>query len=280
MKVKDIQNENDIRNLTVDQVGVYNITYPITVKDKTHNEQKTVANIDMMVQLMPEFKGTHMSRFIEILNNIRGEITMANIPSILRETRNVLASPRSSLSVKFPYFIEKISPVSEARSLFSVDVMFSGFSEAGMGENFILGVRVPVTTLCPCSKEISEYGAHNQRSRVSIYLNFKDFIWVEDIVAHIESCASSEIFPLLKRSDEKYVTEKAYKRPRFAEDMVRSVAERFMSHEKVKWFLVETMHEESIHTHNAYARIERFKEQSELLSEHLRVFKGFELLHP
>ena len=271
----DVQNMRDSRDIAVDQVGVWGIRYPVTVKDRSKGTQNTVADVDMTVQLLPEFKGTHMSRMIEILNQFRGEITMANIPVILDEMKIKLESPQSMFTMRFPYFIEKQSPVSKTGSLFQVEVLFSGFSDQKDGTSFILGVRVPVTTLCPCSKEISDGGAHNQRSFVTVNLQFKDFIWVEDVVSAIEDCASCAVFPLLKRTDEKYVTERAFSRPRFAEDIVRNVSEKLSKDANISWFLVETLHLESIHTHNAYARVERFKKKSTVLSEHLRMFKGF-----
>ncbi|HDT11988.1 MAG TPA: GTP cyclohydrolase I FolE2 [bacterium] len=271
----DVQGFQDKRNICVDQVGIWDVEYPVTVKDKMKGDQNTVAKIDMTVQLLPQFKGTHMSRMIEVLNRVRGEITMAVMPDILFEIRKNLESPQALMAMRFPYFIEKRSPVSELSSLFPVSVLFSGFSDETDGYNFILGVRVPVTSLCPCSKEISDEGAHNQRSFVTVYLKFSDFIWVEDVVKIIEKCASCEIFPLLKRDDEKKVTETAYRKPVFAEDMVRNIAEIFESMENVSWFMTETLHLESIHTHNAYARIERFREKTTVLLEHLRMFKGF-----
>ena len=271
----DVQNMKDSRDISVDQVGVWGIRYPVTVKDRSSGTQNTVADVDMTVQLLPEFKGTHMSRMIEILNAVRGEITMANIPEILHEMREKLESPQAMFSMRFPYFIEKQAPVSKIGSLFQVDVLFSGFSDQNDGTNFILGVRVPVTTLCPCSKEISDGGAHNQRSFVTVNLQFNEFIWIEDVVSAIEECASCAVYPLLKRSDEKFVTERAFSRPRFAEDIVRNVSEVYSKDSNINWFLVETLHLESIHTHNAYARVERFKEKTEVLTEHLRMFKGF-----
>jgi len=271
----DVQNMKDNRDIAVDQVGVWGIKYPVTVKDRKSGKQNTVADVDMTVALLPEFKGTHMSRMIEILNDVRGEITMANIPDILDKMRTNLESPQAMFAMRFPYFIEKQAPVSKIGSLFQVEVLFSGFSDENDGTSFILGVRVPVTTLCPCSKEISAGGAHNQRSFVTVNIQFKEFIWVEDVVSAIEECASCAVYPLLKRGDEKYVTERAFSRPRFAEDIVRNVSEKYTEDENVNWFLVETLHLESIHTHNAYARVERFKEKTSVLSEHLRMFKGF-----
>lgn len=271
----DTQNQPDSRNIPVDQVGVSGIKYPIRVKDRSSGFQETVALVDMSVELLPEFKGTHMSRFVEILNKYRGEVTMANIPDILKEMRKKLESPRSMISLQFPYFIEKTAPVSKAKSLFPVDVLFSGYGSKKLGENFILGVRVPVTTLCPCSKEISRFGAHNQRSFVTVYMCFDDFIWIEDIIKWVEDCASCEIYPILKRSDEKFVTEKSFMHPQFAEDIVRNLTERLAGDANISWFMVETLHLESIHQHNAYARIERTRNDSILLAGHLQVFKGF-----
>lgn len=273
--MNDVQNYRDTRNISVDQVGVWDIEYPVVVKDRANLTQNTVASIDMTVMLLPEFKGTHMSRMVEVLNSVRGEITMANMPEILRKMRDSLDSPQAIISMKFPYFIEKKAPVSEISSMFPVSVLFSGFSDSKDGDSFILGVRTPVTTLCPCSKEISESGAHNQRSFVTLYLKFRDFVWIEDVVKIIEESASCEIYPLLKRNDEKFVTEKAFSNPVFAEDIVRNVSDRMMRDGNIMWFMVETLHLESIHTHNAYARIERFRERSFLLDEHLRMFKGF-----
>lgn len=273
--MNDVQNYSDNRNIAVDQVGVWDIEYPITVKDRLSGSQHTVASVDMTVQLLPQFKGTHMSRMVEILNKVRGEITMANIPAILSSMRTSLESPQAIISLRFPYFIEKKAPASKSSSLFPVSILFSGFSDSTGGDSFILGVRVPVTTLCPCSKEISISGAHNQRSFVTVYITFTDFVWIEDVIEIIEKSSSCEIYPLLKRGDEKAVTEKAFENPVFAEDVVRNVSELLSGDGNIRWFMVETLHLESIHTHNAYARIERFKHKSAVLEEHLRMFKGF-----
>ena len=272
--MKDVQNERDNRNIAIDQVGVTSIQYPISVLDKKNETQQTVANISMTVQLENEFKGTHMSRFLEVLNLHRGQITIGNIPNIIHEMQEKLESDRAMMDIEFPYFIEKTSPVAHASSLFPIDVLFSGFGCKESSDSFILGVRVPVTTLCPCSKEISEEGAHSQRSFVTVYLASKEFIWIEEIVGIIEKSSSCEIYPLLKRSDEKYVTEKAYNSPQFAEDIVRNVTEGMQKDNRLEWFMVETVHLESIHAHNAYARVERFNKRTTALEEHLRFFKG------
>ncbi len=269
--MKDIQKQQDDRNITVDEVGVSGIRYPINVKDRLHGLQKTVSDITMSVELLPEFKGTHMSRFLEILNEVRGEITMANIPLILNEMREKLESPKSFMEMKFPYFIEKESPVSKAKSMFSIDVMFSGYSSEKYGNSFILGLKVPVTTLCPCSKEISEYGAHNQRSYVTLFISSETFLWLEELVKIIEESSSSAIYPLLKRPDEKYVTEKAYENPSFAEDLVRNVTLKLSSLKGINWFRVKTLHLESIHTHNAFAVVTKSFDVSDALSRHIKM---------
>lgn len=273
--MNDVQNYIDNRNITVDQVGIWDIEYPIVVKDRKNTIQHTVAKVDLTVQLIPEFKGTHMSRIIEVLNQFRGEITTDNMPELLMKLRKNLDSPQALAALRFPYFIEKKAPVSGISSMFSINVLFSGFSDEKEGNSFIMGLRVPVTTLCPCSKEISSFGAHNQRSFVTLYVQFKDFVWLEELITVIEESASCEIYPLLKRPDEKFVTEKAFANPVFAEDIVRGVSEKMMEDPRIKWFMVETLHLESIHSHNAYARIERFKTKSAVLTEHLRMFKGF-----
>ena len=273
--MNDVQNYIDNRNITVDQVGIWDIEYPIVVKDRKNTIQHTVAKVDLTVMLLPEFKGTHMSRIIEVLNQFRGEITTDNMPELLMKLRKNLDSPQALAALRFPYFIEKKAPVSGISSMFSINVLFSGFSDEKEGNSFIMGLRVPVTTLCPCSKEISSFGAHNQRSFITLYVQFKDFVWLEELITVIEESASCEIYPLLKRPDEKFVTEKAFANPVFAEDIVRGVSEKMMEDPRIKWFMVETLHLESIHSHNAYARIERFKTKSAVLTEHLRMFKGF-----
>ena len=273
--MNDVQNYVDSRNITVDQVGIWDIEYPIVVKDRLNTIQHTVAKVDLTVMLLPEFKGTHMSRIIEVLNQFRGQITTDNIPDLLMKTREHLGSPQALAALRFPYFIEKKAPVSGISSMFAVNVLFSGFSDEKEGDSFIMGLRVPVTSLCPCSKEISAFGAHNQRSFVTLYVQFKEFIWIEELISVIEESASCEIYPLLKRPDEKFVTEKAFSNPVFAEDVVRNISEKMTEDSRIKWFLVETLHLESIHSHNAYARIERFKTKSAVLTEHLRMFKGF-----
>jgi len=251
----DIQNQKDNRNQEINKVGVKSIRYPIIVLDKANGLQHTVASINMYVDLPHRFRGTHMSRFVEILNKYRGEIAIKTFSKILNEMKNKLNAKTAHLEVEFPYFIEKKAPVSGAKGLMEYVCRFCGSSNEK--EDFYLRVTVPLTTVCPCSKEISDFGAHNQRSIVTVHIRFKRFIWIEDIIHMIEECASCEVFSILKRPDEKLVTERAYQNPMFVEDVVREVASRLRLDPNITWFTVESENFESIHNHNAYACIER-----------------------
>jgi GTP cyclohydrolase I len=253
----DIQNQRDHRNQEINKVGVKSIRYPIIVLDKAKGLQHTVANINMYVDLPHRFRGTHMSRFVEILNKYRGQIAIKTFSKILNEMKERLHAKTAHLEVEFPYFIEKRAPISGARGLMEYVCRFCGSSNER--EDFYLGVTVPTTTVCPCSKEISEFGAHNQRSVVTVHLRFRKFIWIEDLIHLIEGCASSEVFSILKRPDEKLVTERAYNNPMFVEDVVREVASRLSLDSNITWFTVEAENFESIHNHSAYAYIERGK---------------------
>lgn len=257
--MKDIQNEKGYRKIDIDKAGVKDIRYPITVLDKRNKFQHTVASVNMYVDLPHRFKGTHMSRFIEVLNEHRGEITVKNFPDILEKVKKRLNAKVSHLEVEFPYFIEKEAPVSRARGLMEYRCRFIG--SLGAKKDFMLEVMVPVATLCPCSREMSERGAHNQRGMVSVALRFKGFIWIEDIVTLVEASASSPVYSLLKRPDEKYVTEMAYDNPMFVEDVVREVASRLGKLLGVTWFRVEAENWESIHNHSAYACLEGPKDR-------------------
>jgi len=251
----DIQNQGDDRNQEINKVGVKSIRYPIIVLDKANGLQHTVANVNMYVDLPHRFRGTHMSRFVEILNKYRGQIAIKTFSKILNEMKDKLNAKTAHLEVEFPYFIEKKAPVSGAKGLMEYVCRFCGSSNEK--EDFYLGVTVPLTTVCPCSREISEFGAHNQRSVVTVHVRFKRFIWIEDIIQTIEECASCEVFSILKRPDEKLVTERAYQNPMFVEDVVREVASRLSLDQNITWFTVESENFESIHNHNAYAYIER-----------------------
>ncbi|MBI5599410.1 MAG: GTP cyclohydrolase I FolE2 [Deltaproteobacteria bacterium] len=253
--LKDVQAGPDSRKVAIDKVGVKDIRYPIVVLDRKNKFQHTVASVNMYVDLPHHFKGTHMSRFIEILNEHRGEITVKNFPLILKKMKKRFGAGKAHLEVEFPYFMEKPAPVSGSKGLMEYVCRFSG----ALGErmDFMLEVRVPVLTLCPCSKEISRRGAHNQRGMVSVALRFKGFVWIEDIIGAVESSASSPVYSILKRTDEKYVTESAYDNPMFVEDVVRDVALNLGKLKGITWARIEAENMESIHNHSAYAYVER-----------------------
>ncbi len=252
----DKQSERDHRKLRIDKVGVRGLRFPIQVRDKAHTVQNTVATIGMYVDLPQEFKGTHMSRFIEVLNAHGSMVHVENIPDILRAMQRKLHAASAHIELEFPYFLEKRAPVTRMMGLMDYTARFNA---AAIGESidFVLTVITGVTTLCPCSKAISRHGAHNQRGRVTVQLRSNGIVWIEDVIAMVESSASSELFSLLKRQDEKSVTERAYENPVFVEDLVRNVALRLNEHPKVTWYKVEAENFESIHSHNAYACIER-----------------------
>jgi GTP cyclohydrolase IB len=255
--MNDIQSQRDHRKIEINKVGVKNIRYPITVLDKARGVQHTVANVNMYVDLPHQFKGTHMSRFIEILNKFKGDISIKTFSNILREMKQRLKAKSAHLEVEFPYFIEKEAPVTRAKSLMEYICRFSGSSNRVEKDDFFLAIVVPITTVCPCSKEISQFGAHNQRSMVTVHLRFKKFLWIEDIVHLIEDCASCDLYSILKRPDEKFVTEKAYENPMFVEDVVREIAKRLKKDPNITWFTVESENFESIHNHSAYAFVEK-----------------------
>ena len=255
----DVQKQPGIIKIDIDKVGVCDVSYPIEVLDKSRTKQSAVAHINMYVDLPHQFKGTHMSRFIEVLNQYRGEITGRNMGEILREIVRTLEAKSAHMELAFKFFLEKEAPVSRAKSLMGYDCRFIGAYTEGDGDDFVLEVKVPVMNLCPCSKEISETAAHNQRSEVTVQLRYSDFIWIEDVVNLVEGAASCDLYALLKRPDEKYVSERAYENPRFVEDIVRIIANEFMKDNKVTWFSVKSVNFESIHNHNAYAFVERDK---------------------
>lgn len=250
----DTQNQADIRDIPIDKVGIKSLKYPITVKDRDKGIQHTVATVAMTVDLPKEFKGTHMSRFVEVLMNKR-EIHIDSIFEILKEMQNKLHANSAHIELDFPYFKEKLAPVSKKPSLIDYRIKFHAVMNKNK-KDVIMTVVVPVKTLCPCSKNISKYGAHNQRGEVTVAVRFNDIVWFEDIISIVEQSASCELFTLLKRDDEKYVTEKAYENPVFVEDVVRNVVTRLKQNEKILWYHVEAENFESIHNHNAYAMIE------------------------
>ncbi|MEL7059562.1 MAG: GTP cyclohydrolase FolE2 [Acidobacteriota bacterium] len=254
-QLADLQNSRDDRNVRIDKVGVKNIRYPIVVMDRDRDApQHTVGTVNMTVDLPHDFKGTHMSRFLEVLNDHHREITVEAVPQILETILERLDAETAHFSVDFTYFIVKPAPVTGKESLMGYDCRFE--ASAGATEDFKMTLVVPITTLCPCSKEISVRGAHNQRGEVTIAVRFDDQLWIEEVIRLVEDSASCELYPLLKREDEKYVTEKAYDNPRFVEDIVREVTVRLRADERIRWFRVEAENFESIHAHNAYALVE------------------------
>ncbi len=256
--IEDVQNTVDTRSLAIDKVGIKAIRHPVIVKDKTGGEQHTVAMFNMYVHLPQQFKGTHMSRFVEILNMNEHAISVESFETILREMVKRLEAESGHIEMTFPYFVNKAAPISGVKSLLDYEVTFIGEIHQ---DNFEITVKVlvPVTSLCPCSKKISNYGAHNQRSHVTVTALINDFIWIEDIIDLVEKQASCELYGLLKRPDEKFVTERAYDNPKFVEDMVRDVAAQLNAEKRIVAYTVESENFESIHNHSAYALIEKDK---------------------
>jgi len=252
----DKQNERDTRELRIDKVGVRGLRFPIQIRDKARSTQNTIAMIGMFVDLPKEFKGTHMSRFIEVLNAHGGTVHVENITDILHAMQKKLNAATAHLEMEFPFFLSKKAPVTEMESVMDYTARFDA-TAAGKDIDFVLTVKANVTTLCPCSKAISEYGAHNQRGLCTVQIRSRKAVWIEDLIEIIESSASSELFSLLKRQDEKAVTERAYENPVFVEDLVRNVALKMNAHRDVTWYKVEAENFESIHNHNAYACIEK-----------------------
>jgi GTP cyclohydrolase I len=253
--IPDLQNQADTRNIAIDKVGVKSIKYPIVVSDRSNKIQHTIADINFYVELPHNYRGTHMSRFIEVLHHYHQENIVFQLENLLHEIKASLKANASYIELRFPYFIKKKAPVSKIASYLNYDCFF--IASLAAQYDFWIGVKVPVTTLCPCSKEISLYGAHNQRSEVTVQVRYTDFIWLEEIIDMIEQTCSCDIYPLLKRSDEKYVTEKAYNNPMFVEDVIRELTIKLSADKRIVNFEIESENFESIHNHNAYA----FKKQ-------------------
>ncbi len=253
----DVQAASDRRNIAIDKVGVKNVRYPITLRQPDGGWQHTIAMINLYVSLPHHKKGTHMSRFLEILNRHHRSITPAQIVPILHEVKTRLLANDAHIEMIFPYFIEKAAPVTAARGLMDYVCSFEGTSNGQ--DDFILGVKAPATSLCPCSKEISRYGAHNQRCEISARVRFTGELWIEDLVRLMESAASAPVYAVLKRPDEKFVTEQAFDNPKFVEDVIRDLAMAMESEDRITWYSVQSENFESIHNHNAYAQIERRK---------------------
>lgn len=269
LPLADVQNRQDLRGIAIDRVGVRDLRYPIIVMDRAQGQQHTVAQISLSVSLPHHFKGTHMSRFLEVMNEHRGEVTVASLPALLRDLRERLVAEAAQIKVQFPYFMERAAPVTAATGMMDYDCRFVGtLGEAEL--DFVLGVRIPVTSLCPCSKEISDYGAHNQRGHIDISLRTEpdasghpQVVWIEEVVDLADSCASSPVYPLLKRPDERHVTMQAFDNPAFVEDIVRDVAVRLRQDPRINWFKVDVINQESIHNHNAFAEVEWIRRTAE-----------------
>jgi GTP cyclohydrolase I len=262
--IEDVQGRTDTRQLPINRVGIKDIRHPVKVKDRSAGEQRTVATFNMYVNLPHNFKGTHMSRFVEILHHER-EISVESFGAMLEEMTQRLDATAGHIEMRFPYFVMKKAPVSGVESLMDYEASLIGEFHSGKPEMWIRAV-VPVTSLCPCSKKISDYGAHNQRSHITIRAKLREHMWIEELIDIAESEASCELYGILKRPDEKFVTERAYDNPKFVEDMVRDVAARLNKEERIAHYIIESENFESIHNHSAYALIEKDKDAAQTKS--------------
>jgi GTP cyclohydrolase I len=255
----DVQQSADERGIDIDHVGVCDLRYPITVLDRTDGEQQVAATFSLSVSLPRNFKGTHMSRFIEVLVDHGGEVTMRTLPGILKDLKTRLHAQTARVEVSFPYFVEKAAPVTGLKAPMDYECLFLAESNGHMS-SFVVGVKVPVKSLCPCSKAISDYGAHNQRGIVTLQVKpapdsdgAPELIWIEELIEIAEASASAPVYPLLKREDERFVTMQAYDNPVFVEDVVRNVARQLRKDDRIAWFEVRVVNHESIHNHSAFA---------------------------
>lgn len=251
--LKDVQNQGDERNIGIRKVGVKDLRYPISVLDRKDERQHTIASINMYVDLPHHERGTHMSRFVEVLERHKVKIWPSDLDEILDDMRDTFECDRAHLNISFPYFIRKAAPVTGTESLMEYTCGLEAQKDGKLEMAF--SVEVPVNNLCPCSKEISEYGAHNQRGIVKIRVRTRHFIWYEELIEIAEASASSPLYTTLKRQDEKYVTERAYENPRFVEDAAREVALKLQADPRIDQFQIQVENFESIHNHNAYACI-------------------------
>jgi len=255
INMKDVQNQRDDRNIPIEKVGIKNLRYPISVRDRREGRQATVASINMYVDLPHEYKGTHMSRFVEMLHVFQPEISLKKFSVILEEMKTHLNAASAHIEVTFPYFIEKKAPISRSPGFMDYTCQIIGSSNTNDEIDLISVVNVPITSVCPCSKEISAEGAHNQRGKVQLKTRFKRFIWLEDMIELVESCASCDVYSVLKRVDEKDVTEKGFSNPKFVEDIVRDISAKLNQDNNIIWFSVSAENFESIHNHSAFAQI-------------------------
>jgi GTP cyclohydrolase I len=256
--MRDVQNERDVRNIPIDRVGVKDLSYPVSVLDRAEKVQHTVATLKMSVSLPKEFRGTHMSRFIEVLDEFKEKLTITSMEHMTERLRESLDADTAEITASFPYFISRCAPSTGISSLSRYEVTF----DAIRGSDFFdlrTTVTVPVQTLCPCSKEISERGAHNQRGYVRIATRMRGIVWIEELVDIAEASGSAPVYTLLKREDEKHVTEMAYDNPRFVEDVIREAVVRLEEEQRIRWYRVDVVSHESIHNHDAFATVERDK---------------------
>lgn len=257
--IKDIQKEKDIRGIDVDNVGIEDLEYPIQVMDKNKQVQSTVAKIKMSVFLSKHFRGTHTSRFLEIIHEYCDLVSVTKIKKIVQAMQEKFEADKSSIEISFPYFIKKEAPISKIKSYLSYQCRF--IAEMNKDFDLIVEVVVPIHSLCPCSKEISKYGGHDQRGLLAVQVRMNHLIWIEELVQMAEETASAEIYSLLKRVDEKYVTEKAYKNPRFVEDITREMVIRLDRDKRISWYNIFVKNFESIHNHNIFASLKKWKEK-------------------
>jgi GTP cyclohydrolase I len=256
----DVQGSRDTRQIPIDRVGVKDVTYPICLRTPDGGEQTTVASINMYVSLPHYQKGTHMSRFLEVLHEYSRAVTPECIPVIARAIRERLGAAEAHFEATFTYFITKHAPVTGMPGMMDYKVSFA--CSAAQVEDFVMTVRAPATSLCPCSKEISRYGAHNQRCVIEAAVRFNGLMWIEELAKLIEQSASTQVYAVLKRPDEKYVTEAAYENPKFVEDIIRDLAISLDAENRITWYAINSENFESIHNHSAYAQITRDKRQA------------------
>ena len=256
--IVDVQGSPDVRRLDIDKVGIKDIRHPVIILDRNGHPQHTVGSFSMYVHLPHDRRGTHMSRFVEILNGYTEPLSVATISVLLQQVGTTLESDAVYMEVKFPYFVTKKAPVSGVTSLLDYDVTLTG-ELRGQSSAVNIKVVVPITSLCPCSKQISDYGAHNQRSHVTLTARIDEQLWIEELIELAEQEASCEIYGLIKRPDEKFITERAYDNPKFVEDLVRDIAAGLNADPRVHAYTVESENFESIHNHSAYALIQRDK---------------------
>ena len=278
-ELQDTQSKVDVRNIPISRVGIKDIKYPIKISDRGGDTQSVIGNFIMSVGLPHDVKGTHMSRFVKILQDQEDTINIENFQNLVKDTTNILDSESAYISVDFTYFKMKAAPVSRVESLLDYSVNFTCEIKNNIINKY-LKVTVPVTSLCPCSKNISDYGAHNQRSHISAHIKIEDTVWIDDIIEMLEDQASCQIYGLLKRPDEKYVTEEAYDNPKFTEDIIRDVAVTLNKDDRITAYKIESENFESIHNHSAYAYIEKDKKKDTHSSKKSKIsYLKFSKLH-